>query len=48
VKTGFRSSTMYQHQSTLRLVLQLLNISDMPGASAVAPQWESSSSNPLQ
>lgn len=37
VKTGFRSSTMYQHQSTLRTVLQLLNVSDMPGASAVAP-----------
>jgi phosphatidylinositol-3-phosphatase len=37
VKTGFRSSTMYQHQSTLRLMLQLLNLSDMPGASAVAP-----------
>jgi phosphatidylinositol-3-phosphatase len=37
VKTGFRSSTMYQHQSLLRLILQLLNINDMPGASAVAP-----------
>lgn len=37
VKTGFRSSTMYQHQSLLRLMLQLLNVSDMPGASAVAP-----------
>jgi phosphatidylinositol-3-phosphatase len=37
VKTGFRSSTMYQHQSLLRLALQLLNVSDMPGASAIAP-----------
>jgi phosphatidylinositol-3-phosphatase len=37
VKSGFRSSTMYQHQSLLRLMLQLLNVSDMPGASAVAP-----------
>lgn len=36
VKTGFRSSTMYQHQSLLRTMLQLLNVSDMPGASAVA------------
>jgi acid phosphatase len=36
VKTGFRSSTMYQHQSLLRTALQLLNVSDMPGASAVA------------
>ena len=37
VKTGFRSSTMYQHQSLLRTMLQLLSVSDMPGASAVAP-----------
>jgi hypothetical protein len=37
VKTGFRSSTMYQHQSLLHTTLQLLNINDMPGASAVAP-----------
>jgi acid phosphatase len=37
VKTGFRSSTMYQHQSLLRTMLQLLNVSDLPGASAVAP-----------
>jgi len=37
VKTGFRSSTMYQHQSVLRTMLQLLNVSDMPGASSIAP-----------
>ena len=37
VKTGFRSSTMYQHQSLLRTMLQLLSVRDMPGASAVAP-----------
>jgi len=36
VKTGFRSSTMYQHQSLLHTMLQLLNVNDMPGASAVA------------
>jgi len=36
VKTGFRSSTMYQHQSVLRTMLQLLNVSDMPGASSIA------------
>ncbi|MGZ7103688.1 MAG: alkaline phosphatase family protein [Candidatus Angelobacter sp.] len=36
VKNGFRSSTMYQHQSLLRLVLQLLKVSNMPGASAIA------------
>jgi hypothetical protein len=37
VKSGFRSSTTYRHQSLLRLVLQLLSVSDMPGASAIAP-----------
>lgn len=36
VKPGFRSSTMFQHQSLLRTMLQLLNVNDMPGASAVA------------
>jgi phosphatidylinositol-3-phosphatase len=36
VKSGFRSTTMYQHQSVLRLVLQLLQVNDMPGASATA------------
>jgi hypothetical protein len=36
VKTGFRASTMYQHQSLLHTILQLLNVNDMPGASAVA------------
>ncbi|MGC2696995.1 MAG: alkaline phosphatase family protein [Candidatus Angelobacter sp.] len=36
VKTGFRSTTMYQHQSLLRVILQLLQVSDMPGAAANA------------
>jgi hypothetical protein len=27
---------MYQHQSLLRTVLELLKVSDMPGASAMA------------
>jgi acid phosphatase len=36
VKSAFRSSTMYQHQSVLRLILQLLQVNDMPGASATA------------
>lgn len=36
VKSAFRSTTMYQHQSVLRLVLQLLQVNDMPGASAAA------------
>lgn len=36
VKTGFRSSTLFQHQSTLRLILDLLQVNDKPGASASA------------
>ncbi|HLW55563.1 MAG TPA: alkaline phosphatase family protein [Candidatus Angelobacter sp.] len=37
VKTGFRSVTFYDHESTLRLILDLLHVSDHPGASAFAP-----------
>jgi hypothetical protein len=37
VKPGFRSNTMFQHQSTLRLILDALRVTDMPGASAGAP-----------
>jgi len=37
VKTGFRSTTFYQHQSTLRLILDLLKVSDLPNAAAAAP-----------
>ncbi len=36
VKTGFRSTTFYQHQNLLRLVLDLLCVSDRPGAAATA------------
>lgn len=36
VKTGFRSTTFFQHESTLRLILDLLKVSDHPGASANA------------
>lgn len=36
VKTGFRSATFYQHQSTLRLILDLLKVGDRPGLSATA------------
>jgi phosphatidylinositol-3-phosphatase len=36
VKSGFRSLTLYQHQSLLRLVLDALKISDLPGAAAGA------------
>ena len=37
VRSGFQSATMYQHQSALKLTMQLLGISDFPGAAASAP-----------
>jgi len=40
VKKGFRSTRFYQHQSTLRLVLDLLRVSDHPGNSATAPTMQ--------
>jgi len=36
-KKAFQSTTLYQHQSTLRLVLQCLGISQLPGSSSTAP-----------
>jgi phosphatidylinositol-3-phosphatase len=41
-KAGYRSTTLYQHESTLRLMLEGLGIStDLPGAAATAPtMWE--------
>ena len=36
VRSGFRSTTFYQHQNTLRLILDLLRVSDHPGGSAAA------------
>jgi len=37
-KRGFQSTTLYQHESTLRLILQGLGVSNLPGASSSAPQ----------
>lgn len=37
VKPAFKSTTFYQHQSTLRLMLELLTVADRPGLSATAP-----------
>jgi len=37
VKSGYRSTNFYQHQSTLRLVLSTLGVSSFPGAAASAP-----------
>ncbi|HEY1271702.1 MAG TPA: alkaline phosphatase family protein [Terriglobales bacterium] len=39
-KKGFKSTTLYQHQSTLRLILEALGASGFPGASANAPSME--------
>jgi phosphatidylinositol-3-phosphatase len=40
VKAGFKSTTSYQHQSTLRLVMDLLRVTDHPGNSATAPTMQ--------
>jgi acid phosphatase len=37
VKSAFKSTTLYQHQSTLRLIMDLLGVADHPGNSATAP-----------
>jgi len=40
VKSGFQSVTLFQHQSILRLMLDLLKVPDHPGLSAIAPTME--------
>jgi len=37
-KLGYQSTTLYQHQSTLRLILEALGITQFPGAAATAPR----------
>jgi hypothetical protein len=37
-KSGYQSTTLYQHQSTLRLILQGLGISTYPGEAGQAPE----------
>jgi hypothetical protein len=41
-KGGYQATTLYQHESTLRLMLEGLGITtDLPGAAATAPtMWE--------
>lgn len=40
-KNGYESTTVYQHESTLRLILEGLGVTNLPGASAAAPKmWE--------
>ncbi len=36
-KMGYKSTTFYQHQSTLRLMLKGLGVTGLPGAAATAP-----------
>ena len=37
-KPGYQSTTLYQHESTLRLMLEGLGVTDLPGAAASAPK----------
>lgn len=37
VKAGYQSTTLYQHESTLRLMMEGLGETDLPGAAATAP-----------
>jgi phosphatidylinositol-3-phosphatase len=37
VKAGYQSTTLYQHESTLRLTMEGLGVTDLPGAAATAP-----------
>jgi hypothetical protein len=39
-KKGFQSTTLYQHQSTLREILHALGISTFPGLAATAPDMD--------
>ena len=40
-KLGFKSTTFYQHESILRLTLEGLGVTSLPGAAASAPKmWE--------
>ena len=36
-KAGYQSTTLYQHESTLRLMIEGLGVADLPGAAATAP-----------
>src|SRR5256885_1028676 len=37
-KPGYRSATLYQHESTLRLMLEALGLTTLPGPAAMAPR----------
>jgi acid phosphatase len=40
VKRGYVSTTLYQHQSTLRFLSEALGLTSFPGAAATAPDME--------
>ncbi|HKV95461.1 MAG TPA: alkaline phosphatase family protein [Candidatus Angelobacter sp.] len=40
VKTSFKSTTFFQHESTLRVILDLLQVTNHPGNSASAPTMQ--------
>jgi phosphatidylinositol-3-phosphatase len=37
-KPGYQSTTLYQHESALRLTMEGLGVADLPGAAATAPE----------
>jgi len=37
VRSKYQSTTLYQHESTLRLMMEGLGVADLPGAAATAP-----------
>jgi len=39
-KPGYRSTTLYQHASTLRLSLEVLGVTAYPNAAAIAPEMD--------
>ncbi len=39
-KPGYVSTTLYQHESTLRLMLEGLGVTDLPGSAATAPDMK--------
>jgi hypothetical protein len=40
VKKAYVSTTLYQHQSTLRLLSEAMGVTSFPGAAATAPDME--------
>jgi acid phosphatase len=38
VRAGYQSTTLYQHESLLRLMMEALGVADLPGSAATAPE----------